>query len=82
MPTYRFNGLVGEDHKVELPPQIPVGWAEIHVIIEPGVNKKQGDFQKVMREIVEQPSYNRSKEDIDAELRRERESWKKYSTVA
>lgn len=76
MAVYKFRGKVGDDHLLELPPEIPPGRAEIVVVMDSGTAAAgSGDFQAVVREILRTPSCNRSKADIDLELRIERESW-------
>ena len=74
MPTYKFNGLIGADHKVELPTEIPVGWAEIVVMTDRSAGQRPA-LDSVLHDLARRPPRNRSKEEIDAELQAERGSW-------
>lgn len=74
MPTYKFNGHITEDHRIELPHDIPTGWAEIVVVTDPQRGSRAA-LESVLRELAQKKPRNRSKEDIDAELHAERKSW-------
>ena len=74
MPTYKFNGHIAEDHRIELPHDIPTGWAEM-VVITDSNRGKRATLDAVLAQLDQRTPRNRSKEDIDAELRAERESW-------
>ena len=74
MPTYKFNGQIAEDHTLELPHDIPTGWAEIVVTTEAG-RGTHAAIDAVLRDIVQGNLLVRSKEEIDANLRTEREGW-------
>ena len=74
MPTYKFNGQIAEDHTLELPHDVPAGWAEIVVTTEAG-RGTHAAIDAVLRDIVQGNLRVRSKEEIDANLRTEREGW-------
>ena len=74
MPTYKFNGHIADDHRIELPHDIPTGWAEIVIVTNPQRGKRES-LESVLHELAKKKPGNRSKEDIDAELQAERESW-------
>lgn len=75
MAVYKFEQEIGADHIVTLPLTVPAGWAEIHVIPRAEVTRPREDFRTLAREMTQLPSYNRSKEDIDCEIRAERDAW-------
>ena len=74
MPTYKFNGHIAEDHTIELPADIPTGWAEVVVTTESGRGSREA-LEAVLRDLAQRKPHNRSKDDIDAELRAERDNW-------
>ena len=74
MPTYKFNGQIAEDHTLELPHDVPTGWAEIVVTTEAG-RGTHAAIDAVLRDIAQGDPRVRSKEEIDANLRTEREGW-------
>jgi hypothetical protein len=75
MAVFRFAGDIGEDHRLEIPRNIPAGPAQI-VIIPQGGDPSQGErFRQLVRQAAHGPYHTRTKLDIDTELRREREGW-------
>lgn len=75
MAVYRFAGEIGEDHRVEFPQEIPAGPVQIVVIPQVADTSRQERFQQLVHKMASGPFHTRTRQDIDAELRHERESW-------
>ena len=75
MAVYRFEGDIGEDHRLEIPLNVPAGPAQIVVIPQARANSGWESLKQLISEMAAGPHHTRSKEEIDQYLRRERESW-------
>ena len=75
MAVYRFEGDIGEDHRLTIPREVPAGRAQIVVIPEENGAACWPALRQLIHELSEGPGHTRSKEEIDARLRHERESW-------
>lgn len=75
MAVYRYEIEIGDDHQVTLPKEVPVGRAEIVVTPQSKVNADWERTKQVIHEMATGPFHTRTKEEIDAYIRRERESW-------
>jgi hypothetical protein len=81
MPTFTLQGRVTPDHKLEvqLPPDVPVGAAQVTVSVELDGRGELGSperFLATLRKIHSRPGRTyRTKEDIDRALQEERDSW-------
>jgi len=75
MAVYRFQGEIGEDHRLTVPGDIPAGPAKVVVIPQAPDEGGWSRMQELIREMADSPHHTRTKEEIDAYLRAERESW-------
>ena len=75
MAAYKFECLIDAAHKVYLPSEIPNGWAEIVVVPKAEEETPAKKFFSMLEELMTKPPRNTSPEEIDAYLRRERDSW-------
>lgn len=80
MYAIKLETLVGKDHRVELdlPASFPVGEAEIIVLAKSGETEQApqgGALEHLLGWLDTLPPGGRSREDIDAQIREERDSW-------
>jgi len=75
MAVYRFEGEIGEDHRLTVPGDIPAGPAKVVVIPQAPDEDGWSSLQELIQEMADHPRRTRTKEEIDAYLRAERESW-------
>ncbi|NUM54408.1 MAG: hypothetical protein HUU46_12240 [Candidatus Hydrogenedentes bacterium] len=61
MPAYEFNGHIAEDHTIELPLNIPTGWAEIVVITDSNCGKR-ATLKAVLFQLDQRTPRNQSKD--------------------
>jgi hypothetical protein len=60
---------------IQLPEDVEEGLAEVIVLVSEQRPKKRISLQEFLAELSRHPRRARSREEIDTELRRERESW-------
>lgn len=82
MQAYKTHQNIPQDRHVTLtlPPDFPVGEAEIIVLArtEPGERARQGEsLKEFFRKLDESDLPHRSKEEIDRYLEEERASWER-----
>ena len=75
MAVYRFEGEIGDDHRLTVPGDIPAGPTKVVVIPQAPDEGRQERFRQMVREMARGPYHTRTKQEIDEELRKERESW-------
>ena len=81
MPTFTLRGRVTPEHKLEvqLPPEVPVGDAQVTVSVELDGRGELGSPERLLatlRRIHSRAGKTyRTKEDIDKTLQEERDSW-------
>lgn len=75
MAVYRYEVEIGDDHQVTLPKEVPVGRAEIIVTPQRFPNYDWEKLQKAIDKVSTGPHHVKNKEDVDAYVRHERESW-------
>lgn len=75
MHTYRFSTTIPIDHRVTAPDEIPPGPAKVTVLVEERDGTMNDDLLAFVDSLAEAPGSTRSKEQIDRELARERDSW-------
>ncbi len=75
MAVYRYEVEIGDDHQVTLPKEVPVGRAEILVTPQTAKPFNYESFIKLVHEMANGPHHRRTKEEINAYIRHERESW-------
>lgn len=77
MATYEFESVVDEQQHLALPANIPAGAVHVRLVFHEQSSAKN-EVQAgghVFQRFMDLPVLNRSREDIDAYLREERDSW-------
>jgi hypothetical protein len=77
MRAIKLQTHIGKDHtlSVKLPEDMAEGPAEIIVLVQEPAKRAGHSLADFLRTLSEQPRSTRSKEEIDRDLERERESW-------
>ncbi len=75
MRTYTFETTIPEDRRLMLPEEIPVGRAEIHVMVDLTGRQDNAALLAFVDDMLAKQDSARSKEEIDQELEQERNSW-------
>ena len=81
MPTFTLRGRVTPDHRLEvqLPPEVPVGEAEVTLSVKPEEIPPLGSPARFLQGLAEihrrYPGSGRTKEEVDRYLAGERASW-------
>ncbi|HRP95576.1 MAG TPA: hypothetical protein PL143_04945 [Rhodocyclaceae bacterium] len=83
MQAYKFEAIVPPDHQlsISLPESFPAGAAEIIVLTKaetqpaPTAEGAPDNLKAFSAWLKRQPATPRSREEIDAQIREERESW-------
>ncbi|WP_437623569.1 hypothetical protein [Sorangium sp. So ce1151] len=78
MHAYKLNISIPEDRLVRLPEELPVGPAELIVLVSPTPAAEPSNADALLRVLGELRARHRptrSKEEIDRELQAERDSW-------
>lgn len=78
MATYEFESVVDEQQRLALPANIPPGAVHVRLVFheqQPAPSSEAPDGVNVFQRFMDLPVLNRSREDIDAYLREERDSW-------
>jgi hypothetical protein len=75
--AYKLNISIPEDRLVKLPEELPVGPAEIIVLVSPTPPEPSNAdaLMRVIAELRARDRPTRSKEEIERELQAERDSW-------
>lgn len=71
----KFERDITEDRNVIVPADVPLGRAEIVITPQEPSDSEWGSLKQLIIEMSEGPFHKRSKEDIDAYICHERESW-------
>ena len=76
MAAYNFERLVDDTHTVQLPPEVPQGWAKFSVVPMEKPVKSTKDFLAMLAKMHETPAENpKTVEEILQYVRTERDSW-------
>lgn len=76
MAAYNFERLVDDTHTVQLPPEVPKGWAEFSVVPKEVPEQRRANYYKMLDEILAEPAANpMTIEQILKYVRAERDSW-------
>ena len=78
MATYEFDSVIDEKRHLALPAEIPSGIVRVRVVFQEQQLQPSAaapNTANLFQEFSGLPLRNRSREDIDAYLREERDSW-------
>ena len=75
MRSFRFTTVIPENRRLLFPDEIPPGQAEIQVVVQASADAANGSLMALIEELANISGPERTKEEIDAELAHERNSW-------
>ncbi|MBI1319112.1 MAG: hypothetical protein GC168_09210 [Candidatus Hydrogenedens sp.] len=75
MAVYRFDGDIDEGHNLQVPSEVPKGRASIVVIPQSPDSFDWERLKQAVHDAAAGPYHKRNKEEIDAYIRAERDSW-------
>lgn len=78
MATYEFERVVDDSHMLVLPAEIPLGRIRVMVIAEDPQSVPSAAVSahnNIFQDFLNHPPMNRTREELDAYLRNERDSW-------